>query len=185
MTSKGKTLVFDLETQYLANEVGGWSNIDRLRFAAGVLYVVEEDAYRHFLEADVPELIAEINAAREIIGYNLIRFDYTVLRPYGLILDDVLRQKSLDLMLDLYERLEFRPSLASVAEATLGESKSADGLAAVAWYRQGQLDKVLAYCEQDVRVTFRIYDFGRRHGYVQIRERGGRLRRVPVQWGDF
>jgi len=136
MAPRGKTLVFDLETQYLANEVGGWSNIDRMLFAAGVVYVVDEGVYRHFLEADVPELIAELQAAGRIIGYNLLRFDYSVLRPYGLIVDHAMRQKSMDLML-----------------------------------------------EQDVRVTYKIYDFGMQHGYVQIRERSGRLRRVPVPWG--
>lgn len=185
MAPRGKTLVFDLETQYLANEVGGWSNIDRMRFAAGVVYVVEEDAYRHFLEPDVPELIAELQSSGRIIGYNLLRFDYSVLRPYGLIVDHAMRQKSMDLMLDLYERLGFRPSLDSLAEATLGERKSADGLAAVAWYREGLIEKVLAYCEQDVRVTYQIYAFGMQHGYVQIRERSGRLRKVSVPWAGI
>ncbi len=38
-----KTLVFDLETKRLADEVGGWDHIDKMGLSAGVTYHVEED----------------------------------------------------------------------------------------------------------------------------------------------
>jgi DEAD/DEAH box helicase domain-containing protein len=83
---------------------------------------------------------------------------------------------------DLYRQLRWRPKLDNVATATLGESKSADGLQAVHWFRQGQLDKVLDYCRRDVEVTWRVYDFGRQNGYVQYRDRRWHVLRVPVNW---
>ena len=78
--------------------------------------------------------------------------------------------------------LGWRPSLDAIASATLGETKSADGLQAVRWYRQGQLDKIAEYCKRDVEVTWRVYDFGRMNGFVQYRDRRYRIQKVPVNW---
>jgi DEAD/DEAH box helicase domain-containing protein len=36
----------------------------------------------------------------------------------------------------------------------------------VQWYREGKMNEILKYCEQDVRVTKEIFDFGHRHGHV-------------------
>ena len=69
-----------------------------------------------------------------------------------------------------------------VAAATLGESKSADGLQAVRWFRQGQLDKVTDYCRRDVEVTWKVYEFGRQNGYIRYRDRNWRVHQLPVRW---
>ena len=51
----------------------------------------------------------------------------------------------------------------------LGESKSADGLQAARWFRQGQLDKVTGYCRRDVEVTWKACEFGQQNGYIKWR----------------
>lgn len=78
--------------------------------------------------------------------------------------------------------LGFRVKLAHVAEATLGRTKSADGLQSLAWFREGRLDLVEEYCRQDVKVTAGLYRFGRDHGYVLYPDREERFMRVPVSW---
>ncbi len=89
---------------------------------------------------------------------------------------------TLDLMLELQRQLGFRPKLDSVATATLKLGKSADGLQAVRWWREGRIEELFAYCEQDVDVTRRVYEFGRKHRYVQYYDRAYRLKRVTVAW---
>jgi DEAD/DEAH box helicase domain-containing protein len=177
-----KTLVFDLETKNLAHEVGGWSNIDKLGLAAAVLLHVETDEVFRYVEQDVSELIAQILDADLVIGFNVVRFDYGVLLPYGLKRTPELIQKSVDLLDHLYQYLGFRLSLDNLAEATLSERKSADGIVAVQWFREGKIEQVLDYCEQDVRVTHRIWEYGRENGHVKYRDRSFRLQRVPVSW---
>lgn len=71
------TLVFDLETQCLAEEVGGWTNIHRLGFAAGALLHVETQQMRFFLEKDVSDLIQHLERARIIIGFNLMNRSFS------------------------------------------------------------------------------------------------------------
>ncbi|MCJ7566668.1 MAG: ribonuclease H-like domain-containing protein [Anaerolineales bacterium] len=177
-----KTIVFDLETKRLADEVGGWNHIDMMGLSAGVTYHVEEDHWSLFKEDDVGSLLDELASASKVVGYNVIRFDYTVLRPYGLAIDRPLVKKTSDLLSDISLTLGFRIGLDHVAEATLGESKSANGLAAVAWYKKGEIDKVLAYCKQDVLVTYRLWVYGRDHGQIFRRDRSGSKRKIPVSW---
>ena len=175
-----RTVAFDLETQYLADEVGGWSNIRDMRLSVGVIYDAAEDVYRHYTEDQAEDLITDLRRADLVVGYNVLRFDYEVLRAYT---DDPLSDlPTVDMLQDLYRTLGWRLKLDNVASATLGESKSADGVQAVHWFRDGQLEKVIEYCRRDVEVTWRVYQFGQQNGYIQYRDRGWRTHKVPVGW---
>jgi DEAD/DEAH box helicase domain-containing protein len=173
-------IIFDLETQYTADEVGGWQNIRDMRLAVGVTYNAGTNIYRDYTEEEADYLIATLRTADLVVGYNVLRFDYEVLRAYT---DDPLSDlPTADMLRDLYQTLGWRPKLDNVAAATLGEHKSADGLQAVRWFRQGELDKVMAYCRRDVEVTYQVYQFGRRNGFVQVCDRRWRVHKVPVRW---
>jgi DEAD/DEAH box helicase domain-containing protein len=175
-----RVIVFDLETQYLADEVGGWGNIRDMRLAAAVTYDAAKNVYRDYTEQDVDRLIATLRGADLVVGYNVLRFDYAVLQAYT---DHPLSSlPTADMLQDLYRTLGWRPKLDDIAAATLGETKSADGLQAVRWFRAGKLDKVIDYCHRDVEVTWRVYQFGRQNGYVKYRDRRWREHTVPVRW---
>jgi DEAD/DEAH box helicase domain-containing protein len=175
-----KVLTFDLETQYTADEVGGWSNIRDMRLAVAVTYDAVEDTYHDYTEQDVEHLIADLRGADLVVGYNVLRFDYEVLRAYTD--DPLLDLPTVDMLQHIHRALGWRLKLDDVALATLGESKSADGLQAVRWFRQGQLDKVTDYCRRDVEVTWKVYQFGQKNGYVRYRDRRRRVCQVPVRW---
>ncbi|MCP4515484.1 MAG: hypothetical protein GY824_09680, partial [Delftia sp.] len=57
-----------------------------------------------------------------------------------------------------------------------------DGVQAVRWFRQGEVDKVLDYCQRDVQVTREVYEFGKRHGFVRYRDRRRGVKQVQVSW---
>jgi DEAD/DEAH box helicase domain-containing protein len=176
------TVIFDLETKKLSQEVGGWSNIERMGFAAGVTFTVETNEYARYTEDMVNSLILYLQQADRIIGFNLIGFDYTVLKPYGLQIDHGLKAKSIDLLLLIKQALGFRIGLGNLAEATLAEAKSADGIQSVRWFREGKIEQVLDYCEQDVRVTYQLWRFGCDHGHIFYRDRRGRRVPISVDW---
>lgn len=173
-------IAFDLETQYTADEVGGWNHIRRMRLAVAVIYDATTGIFHDYTEQDVNRLLADLRRADLVVGYNLLRFDYEVLRAYTN--DNLLSLPTVDMLADLYRTLGWRPKLGDLAAATLGETKMGDGLDAVRWFRQGQLDKVIAYCRHDVQMTWRLYEFGHRNGYIQLRDRHWRMQRVPVRW---
>jgi DEAD/DEAH box helicase domain-containing protein len=126
-------------------------------------------------------LIDELESATKVIGFNLRDFDYQVLAPYS----PETRFASiptLDMLQDIHKALGFRLSLDTIASASLGAKKTADGIQSVEWYRRGQLDKVAEYCKADVDITRRVFEFGRDNGYVFYKSKLGSKLRVNVNW---
>jgi len=173
-------VVFDLETQRSFDEVGGRSQMHRLGVSVGVAYRYDTDEFLTYTEDTIQGLISLLQEADLIVGYNILGFDYEVLRGYTDL--DLSTLPSFDLMYDLEERLGFRPRLESVVTATLGEGKTADGLQALEWWKLGELEKIAEYCREDVRVTRDLYNFGKRNRFVRVTRFGGKPRRVEVDW---
>ena len=175
-----KVVVFDVETQRSFDEVGGRTQFHKLLVSAAVAYRYDHDQFLEFTEENVRELIDLLLEADLVVGYNILGFDYEVLSAYT---DRNLRAlPTVDLMRDLEARLGFRPKLDSVVQPTLGVGKTADGLQALEWWRRGELDKIMAYCRDDVRVTRDLYDYGKRNRCVLVARFGGTPRRVEVDW---
>jgi DEAD/DEAH box helicase domain-containing protein len=128
----------------------------------------------------VAELIARLRSLELVIGFNLKRFDYRVLGAYTP--HDLGRLPTLDLLEEVQAKLGFRLSLQALGEATLGAAKSADGLQAVQWWREGNTWDLAAYCQRDVELTRELFLFGQEHGYLLYRRKSGELLRVPVDW---
>jgi DEAD/DEAH box helicase domain-containing protein len=92
---------------------------------------------------------------------------------------------SLDLLLDIEKKLGHRIKLDDIATASLGTGKTADGLDAIRWWREGKIMKIAEYCCFDVKVTKLVHEFGVRNGYVRFRDRYGRDQTVEVDWPDW
>ena len=174
------TVFFDVETQKSFDEVGGRHNIRQLKLSVAVTYSTASASFRHYREEDVDDLIAELQAADLVVGFNVLSFDYEVLRAYT---DDPLDDlETVDMLDHIHKRLGFRVSLDNLASTTLGTSKSADGLQAVRWYKQGRMQEILEYCQQDVEVTRKLYEFGKQYKHVKFRDRNYREKTVAVSW---
>lgn len=172
---------FDLESQNLFDDVGGRGNIDKLKVACGITYSTEKNDFTVYWEKDVPALVAELKSATKVIGFNLLGFDYLVLRPYS---PDTRFASipTLDMLFDLQKILGFRIGLDAIASATLGATKTADGIKSVEWFRNGELDKVAEYCKADVDITRRVFEFGRDNGHIFYKSRLGSKLKVEVKW---
>lgn len=180
VTTGDKVVVFDLETQRSFDEVGGRSQMHRLGVSVGVAYLYQSDRFEVFTEDAISGLVRVLQEADLVVGYNIRGFDYEVLRGYTDA--DLQSLPTLDMMFDLEERLGFRPKLESVAQPTLGGGKSADGLQALEWWRRGEVDRIIEYCTEDVRVTRDLYAFGKRNRCVMVARFGGKPRQVEVDW---
>jgi DEAD/DEAH box helicase domain-containing protein len=88
---------------------------------------------------------------------------------------------SLDILEVVHKYLGFRLSLDHLAQATLSAKKTADGLQALEWWRQGRIKEILAYCRADVEITKDLYGFGRENGYLLFNSKTGTMR-IPVDW---
>jgi DEAD/DEAH box helicase domain-containing protein len=175
-----RVLVFDLETQRSADEVGGWSHIDRMGLALAVVYDMARAEYATYFEKDVDRLLLDLVMADLVVGFNVDRFDLRVLSAYT---DwDLGRIRTCDMLARIHRRLGFRLSLQHLAEVNLGESKSADGLQSLQWWKEGRVDLIEQYCRKDVEVTRRIWELGREREYLLYRDHSGREVKLPVDW---
>jgi len=180
VTGNERVVVFDVETQRSFEEVGGRSQFHKLGVSAAVAYRYDRDEFLRVTEEDVGQLIDLLLEADLVVGYNIKGFDYDVLRAYTD--HDLHALPTLDIMQHLEERLGFRPKLDSVVIPTLNAAKSADGLQALEWWRSGEIDKIITYCQEDVRVTRDLYNFGKRNRCVMVSRFSGTPRKVEVDW---
>jgi hypothetical protein len=171
---------FDLETQKSAQEVGGWDKIRDMGVSVAVTYSTERGGYEIYGESRVDELIEELLKADLVVGFNHLRFDYEVLHGYSII--DLTQAPTLDLMVDLQKILNHRLSLDAVASASLGTEKTAEGLQAIQWFKEGELLKIAEYCCFDVKITKMVHEFGARNKRVFYHNRFGNRLAVDVEW---
>jgi len=171
---------FDLETQKSAEDVGGWGHINRMGMSIGVTYSTAQSAYRIYGEKEVSALITDLQRADLVVGFNNLRFDYEVLHGYTSF--DLRQLPTLDMMVDLQEQLRHRLSLDSIATATFGVEKTAEGLQAIEWYKEGKLLDIAEYCCYDVKITRLVHEYGVQNRQVHYHNRFGKKMTVPVKW---
>ena len=159
-----RKIVFDIETTNTFQEAGSSDPVD-LDLAVVCIHDSETDEYSSYTKTELNQLWPILEQADMLIGYNSDHFDIPLLNKY--YAGDLMHIKSLDLLTEIRASLGRRVKLDDIAQATLGEKKSADGLQSIVWWREGEYQKVIDYCIQDVKVTKNVYDFARKNGHVK------------------
>ncbi len=176
-----RILYFDLETQKTAQEVGGWRNTHLMRVSVAVVFDSLENRFLAFEEDRVDDLVKHLMKGDLIVGFNIKGFDYKVLGAYTE--HDLKRLPTFDMLADIHGRLGFRLGLDHLATETLGKGKTAHGLQAVEWFRQGEMEKLTEYCRHDVKATRDLFQYGVQKGHLIYRKKGVDARlRLLVDW---
>ncbi|SVE15443.1 uncharacterized protein METZ01_LOCUS468297 [marine metagenome] len=179
--SSKRTLYFDLETQKSAEEVGGWENTHCMGLAVGVVWDSCEQEYFTYQESTTKQLVKKLQTADLVVGFNVKKFDYGVLQHYTRdisLIDDI---PTFDMLDYIKDKLGHRLSLNHLAENTLNAKKSADGLISLQWYKDGEIEKIVDYCKQDVKVTRDLFLYGESNGHVKYKSRGI-VKELEVDW---
>ena len=172
--------VLDIETRRSAKEVGGWHRAARMGVSCAVVYDSACNDCLTFYQEDIPRLAEFLRKVDLVIGFNIQKFDYQVLS--GILQFPWNELPTLDILVEVHSVLGFRLSLDHLAGQTLGVGKTADGLMALKWWKEGKLDKIVEYCRQDVIVTRDLYRFGLQNGYLLYKNKAGKCVRVPSKW---
>lgn len=192
-------LVFDLETQRGAQEVGGWGYIENMLYSVAVVWDSSKNDFFVYYEHQVAELIAHLTCGYKVIGFNHLHFDYKVISGYAAKLnqtnDSLLKSffnlKNLDLLISIKNIIGFRLRLDGVVRATLGNevSKSANGLMALEWFKEYQqtgdkakLDQIVEYCKKDVLITRDLYLYGVENKFIFYETKSRILEKISVEW---
>ena len=169
-------IVFDLETQNIFQDVGSSDPRD-LDISVATFYESDTDTYTTLTIDELSQAWPIIERADALVGYNSNHFDIPLLNKY--YPGDLTQIKSIDLLESIKASLGRRLRLDSVAAATVGAKKSADGLQAVRWWREGKINEIKKYCEQDVKVTKKVFDYAMEHGHVKFKD-GYRKQEIPI-----
>lgn len=162
-----REITFDIET---ANVLPSFSRGDmsQLELAVVAIHDSTTGEFSSYTKEELPKLWPIIEKADMLIGYNSDSFDIPLLNKY--YPGDLSKIRSLDLLVEVHKVLGRRLRLQSLAEATLGASKSGDGLQSVEWWQQGLVEKVKEYCIQDVKLTRELYDYARDNGKLKYKD---------------
>jgi DEAD/DEAH box helicase domain-containing protein len=171
---------FDLETQKSAEEVGGWDKIRDMRMSIGVTYSTATGGYHIYHEKQVDDLINELRRADLVVGFNNLGFDYEVLHGYTIL--DLRQLPTLDMLVEVRKSLPHRLSLDSIAHASMGVEKTADGLQALRWFKEGKLLEIAEYCCYDVKVTRMVHEYGAAKKQLLYTNKFGAKLSVAVNW---
>lgn len=181
-------VVFDVETRLSASEVGGWGKADKMGVSIAVAYDSADDAFHAYQQDELDGLFERMCAANLVVGFNCLRFDYAVLWPFAANYPKMANRKnlrflpSLDLLERIHRSLGCRVSLDNLGRATLDAPKSANGLQALAWWKEGRLDEIEKYCRKDVELTRDLYLRGLKDGFLLFTNKAGQKARVPVDF---
>jgi DEAD/DEAH box helicase domain-containing protein len=171
---------FDLETQRSAEEVGGWDKIAQMGMSVAVTYSTARGGYLVYGEKEVHGLIRELQRADLVVGFNNLRFDYEVLHGYTPL--DLRQLPTLDMLVVLQNQLQHRLSLDAIATATFGVEKTAEGMQAIQWFKEGRLLEIAEYCCYDVKITRLVHEYGVQNRQLHYLNRFGTRLSVPVSW---
>jgi DEAD/DEAH box helicase domain-containing protein len=172
--------ILDVETQRSAKDVGGWHRADLMGISCAVVYDSKKDRFLEYLEDQVPQLIEYLMGLDLVVGFNIKRFDFRVLSGYSDF--DFKQLQTLDILEEIHNHLGYRLSLEHLSRETLGKQKTADGLQALRWWKQGRVREILDYCRADVAITRDLFLFGKKNGHLLFKNKAGNAVRVPVRW---
>ena len=176
-----RKIVFDIETKNFFHEVGSSDPRD-LDLALIAIHDSETDTYSSFLDTELGDLWPILERADMIIGFNSEHFDIPLLDKY--YPGDLTQIKSLDILKEIKNSYGRRMKLDQIAEGTLGERKSGNGLDAGMWWKQGEIEKIRQYCIDDVRLTKDIYDYARKNNKLIFKE-GGALNEISLDTSNW
>ncbi len=162
-------IFFDIETRNLFDDVGK-ADPTLLDISVVCTYDSETGEYKSFLQEELPELWPMLEKADMLVTFNGDHFDIPLLNKY--YSGDLSKIKSLDLLKEIRKSLGFRVGLGNIAEATLGHGKNGHGLEAVDWWKKGEIEKIIKYCKEDVRITKEVHDYALANKKLKYKEGG-------------
>ncbi|MDD3679835.1 MAG: ribonuclease H-like domain-containing protein [Candidatus Shapirobacteria bacterium] len=160
-------VILDLETKKLFDDIG---DRDPGKLGLSIISIYQRTLDKNltersgrmlsFWEKDLDGLWPHLFSADRIIGFNSISFDIPVLQSYTN--HNLSKLPNFDILVQVKQILGYRIGLDDLAQATLGVTKTDVGFNAVKYYYQGDqksLQKLKNYCEADVLITKKLYDY--------------------------
>jgi DEAD/DEAH box helicase domain-containing protein len=138
---------------------------------------------KSFWEKDFPAMWEIFGKADRIIGFNTIKFDVPALKPYAPTY--FAKLPHFDILDEIKRTYGKRMSLNALAKDTLNEEKNDSGANAILYWEKGDpasLALLQKYCEMDVKLTAKLYDYGMKHKKLRFTDHWNTPREIEVDF---
>ncbi len=193
MANKGNKVevIYDIETKKIFDDISTNNPADLgISIVSAYRRVVDENGneisgeMKSFWESDFENMWSWFEEADRIIGYNSFGFDNPAMNGVY-TRGDFAKLKHFDILEEIRKVFGHRVKLDSVAKETIGAGKIAGGLDAVKWWNMGDpasLANLKKYCEMDVEVTTKVYDFAMKNKMLKFKDRWNEYREIVVDF---
>lgn len=174
-------LVFDIETKFTFDDVS--AHIPDFEISVVGVYSYADDSYYAYEENEFPVLGALLQRTHLLVGFSSKRFDLPILQKYfNFKLSPIPHYDILEAIEKSFGR---RVGLGVLAEANLGVGKSAHGLQAIEFWKNGEIQKLKDYCLQDVKITKDLYELIKKQGYLWVPQRNtSQMAKVELKYEE-
>ncbi|MGE3538842.1 MAG: DEAD/DEAH box helicase [Candidatus Tectimicrobiota bacterium] len=169
-----------LSTQKSAEEVGGWQHKHLLGLGVAVTYDTSTGRSQVYSAETVAALLASLQSADLVIGFNTRDFDYQVLQPYAST--SLAALPTLAVLDEVQHVLGFRLSLRHLVRETLGIERPDDSRQTLTWYQEGDRERIVQQCQRDLDLLRQLVHSGAQSGTIFYRDQAGVRTAVPVHW---
>ena len=109
-------------------------------------------------ETSLKAMCSALKGAELIVGYNLAGFDWLVAKKYFVNQDEFKEccEKTLDVFSRIRDATGVWYKLDSLLKLNGLEAKTADGLQAITWWKEGKRELLREYCEVDTQQCARL-----------------------------
>jgi DEAD/DEAH box helicase domain-containing protein len=176
----GDVIVYDLEIEKDIEEVGGWDAA--AKGAAGIScassYSYATGEYSIWFRDNYAGLREQLNSASLVVGFNHMRFDNNVVHS---VIGDLAIKDNYDILRQVQKAcggMHKGYKLTDLCSRTLGARfiKSMSGEFAPQLFKEHRIGQLAHYCQRDVFLTRKLFEFIIDHGYVISAEE----RKLPV-----
>lgn len=174
-----KLVVFDVETQNTFRDVN--NDTRKLKVSVASAYDYQRRQTFSFFEKELSQLFKLFEQASLIIGFNSQNFDLVVLNQY--YVGDVFQFPHFDILEDVKTQAGHRYPLDDLIKATLNKGKTGHGLQAINLFREGRLQELKQYCEDDVALTKELFDYGVQNNHIYLPTAISRVK-LAVNWAQ-
>lgn len=184
-------VIFDLETQKFFDEIGG-SDPANLGVSILSMYVrtLDENLKEirgemiSFFESELAKSWDIFKTADRIVGFNSKHFDVPALKNYLPL--ELTKIPHLDILEIVRSVNGKRVSLGAIANGTLGDHKADDPRNAITYWAkhdEESLKKLKFYCEEDVRLTKEVLDYGLKNKTLTFKDYWNDIKTIEVDFG--
>ena len=183
-------VIFDLETQKFFDEIEGSDPAD-LGVSILSMYVrTLDENFKEikgemisFFEPDLAKAWEIFKKADRIVGFNSKHFDVPALKNY--LPAELTKIPHLDILEIVRAVNGKRISLGAIANGTLGDHKADDPRNAITYWAkhdEESLKKLKFYCEEDVRLTMEVLDYGLKNKTLTFKDYWNDTKTIEVDF---